>query len=178
MTVSRRTLLLHIPVVFAGSIAVPGANATQLLPVPAAGPELAVCAPTLTAFIDTLLPAHGASPAASELGVARHMLAAASRQESYARLMRSGCAWLDAAARAAGGARFAALDEAAREAIVSAAEQDRSGGAITQFFFNAHRHAMELFYSHPRAWPALDYPGPPQPAGFLDHDRPPRPRGA
>jgi len=178
MSVSRRTLLLHIPVVLAGPLTVRGANAAQLLPVPAAGPELAVCAPTLIAFIDTLLPAHGASPAASELGVAPHMLAAASRQESYARLMQAGCDWLDAAARATGGARFAALDEAAREAIVLAAEQDRGGGAITQFFFNAHRHALELFYSHPKAWPALDYPGPPQPVGFLDHDRPPRPPGA
>jgi hypothetical protein len=178
MTVSRRTLLLHIPVVLAGPIAARGASATQFLPAPTAATELAACAPTLTAFIDTLLPAHGASPAASELGVARHMLAAASRQEPYARLMQDGCAWLDAAARADGGARFADLDEAVREAIVTAAEQDRSGGAITQFFFNAHRHALELFYSHPKAWPALDYPGPPQPVGFLDHVRPPRRSGA
>jgi hypothetical protein len=179
MTVSRRTLLLHIPAVLAGPIAVRGANASQLLPVPAAGPDLTACAPTLSAFIDTLLPAHGASPAASELGVAQHMLAAASQQESYARLMHAGCDWLDAAARAASGsAHFAALDEAAREAIVTAAAQERSGAAIAQFFFNAHRHAMELFYSHPKAWPALDYPGPPQPVGFLEHDRPPRPPGA
>ena len=178
MTVSRRTLLLHLPAVLAGPVAMRSANATKLLPVPGAMPELAAHGPTLTAFIDTLLPAHGASPAASELGVARHMLAAAARQEPYARLMQAGCDWLDAAARATGGARFADLDETEREAIVTAAEQERSGGAITQFFFNAHRHAMELFYSHPKAWPALDYPGPPQPIGFLDHDRPPRPPGA
>jgi hypothetical protein len=37
---------------------------------------------------------------------------------------------------------------------------------------------MELFYAHPRAWPALEYPGPPQPVGFPDHDRPPRQGGA
>lgn len=167
MTVSRRTLMLHIPAVLAGQIAVRGARATPLAPDPSAVPDLAACAPTLAAFIDTLLPAHGASPAASDLGVAQHMLAAAARQIPYARLMQAGCAWLDEAARAASGAHFADLDAAAREAIVTAAEQDRSGGEMTQFFFSAHRHAMELFYSRPRAWPALDYPGPPQPVGFL-----------
>ena len=178
MTVSRRALLLHIPVVLAGPIAARGAGAAPIGPGSAVVPDLAACAPTLIRFLDTLLPAHGASPAASELGLAQHMLDAASRQLPYARLMYAGCAWLDEAARAGGSTRFADLDEAACEAIVTAAAQERSGGAMTQFFFYAHRHAMELFYAHPRAWPALEYPGPPQPVGFPDHDRPPRQGGA
>lgn len=173
MSVSRRTLLLHIPVVLAAPLALPGAHAAPS----AAAVDLGPCAPTLVRFVDTLLPAHGASPAASELGIATRLLDEAAGRPRYAQLIAAGCEWLDAAARAAGGVRFAALDEAAREIIVGTAAQQRAGD-VARFFFHAHRHALELFYSDPRAWPALDYSGPPQPAGFTDHDRPPRPGAA
>lgn len=174
MTLQRRSLL-QIPVAVAASPAV----ATELLPKPSAtAPDLAGRATTLAAFVDTLLPAWEDSPAASSLGVPARILTVAGRRPPYAGLLSAGCNWLDAAARARHGSAFADLAPADREAIAAAAETSARGSGPAQFFAIVHRHAMELFYSHPDAWPALAYAGPPQPIGFMDYADPPARRPA
>jgi hypothetical protein len=168
MTLSRR-LLLQTPVaVTAGGAA---AGAARVSPA-AAGPG--ECLPTLVAFVDTLLPAHAGSPAASALEVPHRLLQEAARQRRRLRLLYAGCRWLDGVADAAAGTAFAGLDEARREAIVAAAQGASPRSVQAQFFGYVHRQAMTLFYTRRESWPALDYPGPPQPAGFLDFQGAPR----
>jgi hypothetical protein len=169
MILTRR-VLLQTPVILAASEARPA----QMLPAPSEEPPaLGACAGTLAALADTLLPAEGDSPAASALGIPARMLEVAQRRVGYARLMHAGCRWLDDAARERGAERFTALDEAGRQTVVAAAESADPGSIARTFFSYVHRHAMDLFYSHPDAWRALDYPGPPQPNGFLDYADPP-----
>ena len=128
---------------------------------------------SLPAFLDTLLPADE-SPSASELGVHRHIIAAA-RSSRSRHLLRAGCAWLDREARQRGAADFASIDQSARDAIVAraAAAPRRS---LPRIFFDAVRaNAFKLYYADARSWVGLGYEGPPQPAGFPDHAAPPRP---
>lgn len=128
---------------------------------------------TLQALLDTLIPADE-TPAASTLGIDGTMLELAGRDEKYDRFVNVGLEWLDSAARASGAGSFVAAAEPQRIAILQQAERDRPGGAARRFFEGMRRDAMRLYYSHPAAWPALGFAGPPQPAGFPDFTRPPR----
>jgi hypothetical protein len=177
--ISRRSLL-RLCATLAGSAGVARTRAASILgPGPGTVDSLARCARTLSAYVDTLLPEEGASPSASALGVPEKMLRVAPRRSrAQARLLQAGCAWLDAAARGAGAQGFAALDEARRVAIVSAAQKARRNSVPAQFFAMTSYYAMSLYYTQPGAWGALAFPGPPQPVGFPDHDRPPRGRTA
>ena len=171
MTVSRR-LLLQTPVVVTASGTVsPCARAAREAP---AAADLEDCLPTLSTFVDTLLPAHGASPAASALEVPGRLLLEAVRQRRYLSLLHAGCRWLDGTAEAAAGVPFAGLDEARREVIVASAERASPRSVQAQFFSYVYRHAVTLFYTRKESWPALDYSGPPQPVGFPDFQRAPR----
>jgi hypothetical protein len=122
----------------------------------------------LGAWLDTLLPADGASPAASALGCEAALRERAAREPGYLRLLEAGCAWLDAQA----GGRFAALDEAAREAIGARAAAAPARSLPETFFRLTRRDAFEFYYAQPRSWSALGFAGPPQPDGFPDHAGP------
>jgi hypothetical protein len=173
MNINRR-LLLQIPVVLASPLSARPGTAAQLSPAPSRrSPDLSGCITTLAGYVDTLLPEHGDSPSASSLGIPERLLEMARRRPPYARLMSAGCDWLNTESRSRAAKDFVDLDEKEREAIVATAETSDRRGVPAQFFFNTHRHAMELFYTHPNAWPSLDYPGPPQPLGFPDYARPP-----
>lgn len=137
-------------------------------------PVAAGSADTLRAWIDTLLPADGLAPGALALGVAERIAAAASGHAAYGRLLAAGQAWAEQQARESGAASFAALPAAAREALVERAERSPAGSTPRVFFQATLDDTHYHHWSDPRSWPALGYAGPPQPAGFMDHDRAPR----
>ena len=87
---------------------------------------------SLPALLDTLLPADE-SPSASELGVHRHIIAAA-RSSRSRHLLRAGCAWLDREARKSGAVDFAGIDQSARDAIVDHAAAARRRSLPRVFF--------------------------------------------
>ena len=126
----------------------------------------------LAPYLDTLLPADE-SPAASALGVDRRLIDKAAGDAGYRRLLVDGCGWLDRAARRLGAADFAALPERRREALVALIADAAPGSAHRIFFETTRWDALFHYYARPESWAGLGYDGPPQPAGFPDHDRPP-----
>lgn len=127
----------------------------------------------LRAWIDTLLPADEVSPAASELGVASRVADNALGNPDYLKLIRAGCRWLDRQARPRGKQAFANLDVPDRERVVRLAEQATTKSLPRVFFERTREDAFLFYYAQPETWVMLDYPGPPQPRGFMDHTRPP-----
>jgi hypothetical protein len=127
---------------------------------------------SLPAFLDTLLPADGESPAATALAVDRKVLAALAGRP-YRRLLVQGCLWLDREARRRGGTDFAGLGQDARDVIVAFADSRRAGSPPRAFFETVRRAAFTAYYADARSWPDIGYDGPPQPAGFPDHASPP-----
>jgi hypothetical protein len=127
----------------------------------------------LRAWIDTLLPADEVSPAVSELGVASRVADKALGNPDYLRLIRAGCRWLDRQARTRDRQVFARLDVPDRKHVVRLAEQAAAKSLPRLFFERTREDVFLCYYTHPETWVMLDYPGPPQPAGFMDYTRPP-----
>lgn len=127
----------------------------------------------LRAWFDILLPADEFSPAASELGVVSSVVRKAAGDPGYLKLVRAGCRWLDRQALARGAQAFARLDGPEREHVVKLAEQATMKSLQRRFFEHTRKDAFLFYYTQPEAWGMLDYPGPPQPRGFMDHTRPP-----
>jgi len=128
----------------------------------------------LQAWLDTLLPADEFSPAASELGVDIRIVGKALGNPDYLRLIRAGCRWLDQQAMARGAQPFARLDAPGRENVVRLAEQATMKSIPRMFFEYTRADAFLFFYTQQETWGMLDYPGPPQPRGFMDRTtRPP-----
>ena len=127
---------------------------------------------TLNACVDCLVPADY-TPGAVELDVVNKLLQAGARQPTFLKLLQHGCAWLDEQARASGAANFAGLAEHDRDAVMERAAGGEAG-SLEYVFFMATRDAVFIhYYSDPRSWAGLRYPGPPQPQGFLDYAEPP-----
>jgi hypothetical protein len=131
---------------------------------------------SLPAFLDTLLPPEDGSPSATALGIHRR-LPGAFPGRSRRRLLMRGCTWLDDTARRRGGAGFADLGEVERNAIVAATENAPRNSLPRVFFEEVRRELFRLYYADARSWAAFGYGGPPQPAGFPDHEHPPSPIG-
>jgi len=125
----------------------------------------------LGAWLDTLIPAD-AAPSATSLGIDAAIVSAAD-DEASKRLLTAGCRWLQQQASARGGAAFAELTDADREAIAHAASIAAPHSLPRVFFDATWSFATTRYYSQPASWASLGYAGPPQPAGFPDHDRPP-----
>jgi hypothetical protein len=107
------------------------------------------------------------------LNVDRDLIGMSGQNPDLDRLLVLGCAWLNEQAKKRGQQVFEDLDEAARTTIVQIAEQS-SERSLPRVFFNAVQHyTFGLYYAHSEAWASLGYPGPPQPAGFLDFAEPP-----
>lgn len=124
---------------------------------------------TLKAYVDALVPPADHTPGAVELGAVDKLLQASARQARFLKLLRQGCSWLDEQAHASEAENFAALSEDDRDAVI-----ERAAGAKTNsleyVFFMATRDAVFVhYYSDPRSWVGLRYPGPPQPLGFMDY---------
>jgi hypothetical protein len=127
---------------------------------------------TLQAWVDLLLPADGDAPGAVALGVDRLIADAARRNATLGALMSAGIAWVDEQARRRGGASFAALDQAAREAIVTQAQSSAPGSTPRVFFQSTLDDTLYHHYGDARSWPALGFERPPQPLGYPDHVEP------
>ena len=156
--------------------------AAALAPLPQAAPAATMQAgesgnhwEALRALIDTLIPADE-TPAASALGIDQALQQIVRNRADYQRLIERGAEWLDRSARALGAKSFAAATEEQRIAVVLQAEQSGPKTVPRTLFEHVRFDALRLYYAQPAVWPALSYTGPPQPAGFLDFERPPSPR--
>ena len=132
---------------------------------------------SLQAFVDTLIPRDDA-PSGSDLGVDRKIADKAATAKPYHRLLVFGCAWIDQRARSldAGIDGFRDLSEKGRIRVVELAEAE-PGKEVGRVFVRIVRaDALRFYYADPRAWTALGYNGPPQPAGFPDFAQPPAER--
>jgi len=127
----------------------------------------------LEAWVETLLPADEESPGATELGVAERIMGKALGKPDYLKLVRAGCLWLDRQAQALGKLAYAELEVTGRESIVRVAEQSKAKSVPYAFFVYTRDDAFGFYYTQPETWGMLDYPGPPQPRGFMDYTRPP-----
>lgn len=128
--------------------------------------------PAFGPYLDTLLPGDATCPSATQLGVDKDIQERFSRNPQLQQLVVLGCGWLDREARRSGEPDFASLPPAQKESIVSAAESS-SPQSMPRVFFNVILDlAMLHYYIQSEAWAGLDYAGPPQPGGFIGHDRP------
>ena len=131
---------------------------------------------TFSAYVDTIIPADEYTPAPSGLNIPAEMLTRARRLRTYQRLLRLGCRWLDQSARAAGGERFANLDDSRREKIVEQTARPDAEKLPAVLYRVVRIHSMTLYYSRAAGWTGLNYNGPPQPDGFMDYAQPPKRR--
>ena len=131
---------------------------------------------TLEAYLDTLIPADD-TPSATQLGVSEKILSRAATDSDYLRLLKRGCDWLDTQAKESGAAHFAALSEDQRERLIHLAAEGEGGPWVEMFFDQTLADAFSHYYADPRSWRSLDYPGPPQPRGFLDYTQAPTRKG-
>ncbi|MCS3904020.1 hypothetical protein J2T55_002052 [Methylohalomonas lacus] len=127
---------------------------------------------TLAVFLDTLMPADE-TPAASELGIDQALLERAAADDRYERLIRNGCGLLDRVSQRAYARDFSELDEAQRIRIVEFFERQGPRTLARAFFRSVRDDLFELYYSQPQSWPGLGMDRPPQPAGYMDYQRPP-----
>jgi hypothetical protein len=124
-------------------------------------------------LVDTLLP-EDTTPSATQLGVDRALIDQALADPKLAGLLIGGCAWLDKAARERGAEEFAGLDQTAREAVLTAAEQSPKRSLPEAFFGVIRHHAFRHYYAKPASWRGLGFAGPPQHRGFPDHAKSPQ----
>lgn len=129
---------------------------------------------TFAVFLDTLIPADE-TPSASALELDAEILASVKPSSSFQRLITQGCAWLELQASEQYGVAFTVLEEPARVAIVQRAEASAKNSMENVFFRAVRDDVLNRYYARVEAWPALGYAGPPQPDGFPDHSRPPKP---
>lgn len=127
----------------------------------------------LQTWLDTLLPADEFSPAASELGINARVADKALGNPDYQKLLGAGCRWLNRQARQRARRAFEDLGAADREHIVQLAEQAAEKTLPRLFFEHTREDAFMFYYGQPETWAMLDYPGPPQPRGFMDYTRTP-----
>ena len=168
INVSRRTFVLN-------ALGAPLLARAELIdaPVSRSSPKEVLLTNNLAAWVDTLLPADGASPAASALGVHLSVAEAARDIDKQNQLLNEAVHWLDTEARRRYGARFSDLEHKAKEAIVRVAEAAPAGSLPRYFFLKTLNDAYIYYYSHPRSWAPLGYAGPPQPSGFPGFGGPP-----
>lgn len=119
-------------------------------------------APTLAAFLDTLLPRDATSGSASDLAIPNAILAESHNDPLFTRLLQTGCQWLDLAAEG----RFADATPRVREVIVAWAAESDWDGVPRRFYELLRQRALERYYSNPEAWGGLPLTRPPQPIGY------------
>lgn len=139
-----------------------------------AAPSLRDFAATLSAFLDTLMPADD-TPSASALGVDAKLLAMADGDDRYGRLLLNGCLWLENMALKRHDTEFHKLDEPARVAIVELLETPQVPRFARVFFSRVQDDLYEFYYSRPESWAGLGMERPPQPAGYMNYAKPPAP---
>jgi len=147
-----------------GLIGLAAAALSGLAPLPAAGGDRAVAAATLDAFLDTLLPADAASPAAGAAGVGPEIRAIADGADDprLKRLLALGTEWLDGLdARP-----FAALPATVRTRVLAWMEGADRGAVPGRFFLVVRTLAVEIYYARAEAIAGFPISVAPQPAGY------------
>ena len=122
----------------------------------------------LAVVLDTLVPASAGFPGAGAIAL-DHVLAVAAGAVEIAGLLSGGLAAIEDAARVAGDAGLASLDQDERERVLRRVEQSHP-----VFFDALVRHTYDGYYSHPTIVARLGLePGPPHPRGHrLAPERP------
>jgi hypothetical protein len=143
-------------------LAAPTGESTRKVSISALGP-----------FLDTLLPQDG-TPSATQLGVDKEIVERMQNSKRFAKIAVLGCSWLDKKARERGADEFALAEPAQQETIVTLAENSKPRSLPLVFFTATRQFAFQHYYAQPESWQDLNYAGPPQPRGFLDHASPPR----
>jgi hypothetical protein len=129
---------------------------------------------TLAYYLDTLIPADQ-TPSATTLDVDKKIVAAATLDHRLRRLIKTGCAWLDAQAKDRYGVEnFSSLSETQREHVVALAAAEKMDTLPRVFLERLRQDAFFHYYAQPASWSELPYAGPPQPKGHLDFYLPPR----
>jgi len=127
---------------------------------------------TLSAFLDTLMPADE-TPSATSLRVDAALLEMAQTDTRYRRLLRYGCLWLDRTAQREHESAFAVLTERQRTLIVERLEQQAPDSIAGAFFRHVRSDLFEFYYSHPLSRAGLGMDRPPQPQGYPGYHEPP-----
>ena len=122
----------------------------------------------LAVVLDTLVPSSAGFPGAGAIAL-DHVLAVAAGAPEIDALLSGGFAAIEDAARAAGDAGLAPLDQDARERVLRRVEQSHP-----VFFDALVRHTYDGYYSHPTIVGRLGLePGPLHPRGHrLAPERP------
>jgi hypothetical protein len=126
---------------------------------------------TFKAFLDTLIPSDE-TPGALQLGVSEKILAKASEDAQYRRLVRKGCSWLNRRAKGRGSAGYTSLGQCGQEAVLRELADAPENSAAHIFFERLRSDAFFYYYAHPASWAGLRYKGPPQPDGYPDYTEP------
>lgn len=126
----------------------------------------------LEAYVDTLLP-RDETPSGAELNVQGTLLERAARDVQYQSLLYEGLRWFDNTSLNLRGDPFAISSDEVRAAVVSRAEQTGAGQLPWIFFTITRADAFQAFYAQPESWPGLGLVRPPQPFGYIEHNKPP-----
>ena len=119
---------------------------------------------TLTAAVDTLIPADALTPSASTLGVAQLIANQADADSVFHPWLVAGLKWLDQGAPGS----FLLRDASARTALMQTLT-DAPIGSQTRIFFELLRlRTMTAYYADPRSRIGLAIERPPQPIGYPD----------
>jgi len=126
---------------------------------------------SLPSYLDTLIPDF-LGPSATKLGVTQHILDSAQTSDQYKKFLIAGCRWLDHMAGKENSSQFSSLSESARIRIIEVAESSDSDTLERVFFERTRRDAFRHYYAQSESWQYLNFPGPPQPSGYPDFNKP------
>lgn len=131
---------------------------------------------TLSAFLDTLIPADS-TPSASQLSMDKELISYAQNIHNYPKLITLGCQWLDSQSKLSFDKPFVSLKNIQQEMIVQLAEKS-SAQSIPQIFFTRIKNDLfRLYYSDPASWVNLGINSPPQPKGYPNYTQLPYTHG-
>jgi len=156
---SRRTFLGTLTLTVAGAIPCLADDKRHGRTVP----ELPL-APVIDAFVDILIPQDELTPAASQIGVGRHILDLGRRDPAVMQWLKEGVAWLQELAPQG----FEHLPVATQERVVAWMAAEPMDSSPRHLFEIMRFHAMTFYYSDPRSWAGLVITQPPQPRGYPD----------
>lgn len=122
----------------------------------------------LRACVDALVPADEHGPGALDLGIDQELIVSARTDARLRRIILRGAETLEP-----GGAAFADLAPEEQIRRLRRAEAAPVGSAPRRLFDHLRATTFERFYARPESWASLGYPGPPQPAGYMDFQQPP-----
>ena len=138
----------------------------MVLPVPALSE---VESQITIAIIDRLLPRDPISPGAVDLGIDKEILGHIAQDKMYRRILREGFGWFDEQAHKIAQCKILELTSEQQDQLIAMAASSAYDSTANWVYRHLRNDAMRGYYSHPESWEFLCYPGPPQPAGFLDH---------